>query len=280
NNRRFIDKAHLRGADGLILDLEDSVPPVSREAARAGLADAVASAGSAGGDVLVRINSGESDRMADLDAACIGGVTALVVTKVESAASVRALSEQISMLEASRNLDAGAICFFILIETAAGFFEARSIAGADARVVALGLGGEDFALSVDMTPQPEHLLMPKQWVLIAARAAGIVPLGLVGSIANYSDLKAMRTMALRSRALGFEGASCIHPSVVPVLNDAFTPTEEEITAATRITNAYQEACSKGLGAIELDGKMIDVPVALRARRLLNRASAITDRNER
>ena len=128
-----------------------------------------------------------------------------------------------------------------------------------------------------MTPTPESLLMPKQWTLFAARAAGIMPLALVGSIADYSDLEAMKIIAVRSRALGFEGASCIHPSVVPVLNNAFTPTEDEVASATRIVTAYDEAVDAGAGSIKIDGKMIDVPVALRAKRLLERSRAIAKR---
>jgi len=280
NNRRFIDNAHTRGADGIILDLEDSVPAAARDAARRDLADSAASAGSFGGDVLVRINSDSGDCEADLDAACIPEVTALVIPKAGSAASIHALSKQVAVLETSRKLRPGRIRFFVLIETPSGFFEARNIAEADARVVALSLGSEDFALATGMTPRLENLLMPKQWTLFAARAAGVVPLGLVGSIADYSNLEALKTIALQSRALGFEGASCIHPSVVPVLNEAFTPTDEEVAAATCIVNAYDEAVNAGAGAIEIDGKMVDVPVALRAKRLLERSLAIADRRSR
>ncbi|MDX1513258.1 MAG: CoA ester lyase [Gammaproteobacteria bacterium] len=278
NNRRFIDKAHTRGADGVILDLEDSVPPAARDAARRDLAESVAKAGRAGADVLVRINADGGERESDLDAACIAGVRALVVPKAETAASVRALSAEVAGFEASRRLGPGSIRFLVLIETPAGFFEAHRIAGADPRVAAITLGSEDFAMATGMVPDPENLLMPKQWTLFAARAAGVVPLGLVGSIAGYTDLEAMKAAAIRSRDLGFEGASCIHPSVVPLLNQAFTPGEVEVAAAERIVTAYETAGDGGVGAIELDGKMIDVPVALRARRLLQRAAAIARRD--
>lgn len=277
NNSRFIDKAHRRGADGVILDLEDSVPPASRDAARRVLAESVAGVGRDGADVLVRINPDGGEREADLDAACVPQVTALVVPKAESAAAIRELSRKVSALEASRRLEPGTIRFFVLIETPTGFFEANRIAAADPRVVALSLGSEDFALETGMTPEPENLLMPKQWTLLAARAAGIVPLGLVGSIADYSNLDAMKTVALRSRALGFEGASCIHPSVVPVLNEAFTPSAADVAVAERMVAAYDDAVNAGSGAIEFDGKMIDAPVAQRAARLLERALAIAGR---
>ena len=277
NNRRFIDKAHTRNADGIILDLEDGVPPGERPGAREVLDDSVAKVAAAGADVLVRVNAGAADLDADLEAAAIPGVTALVVPKAESAEQIRALSARVSALEASRGIAAGVIRLLVLIESPAGLLDARAIAAADPRIVALSLGSEDFALETGMVADEESLLLPKQWALYAARAAGVVPLGLVGSIADYADLEAMRRVALRSRRLGFEGASCIHPSAVPVLNDAFTPTAEEVAGARRVVTAYDAAVREGKGALQLDGKMIDAPVAERAARLLSRWEAIAQR---
>jgi citrate lyase subunit beta/citryl-CoA lyase len=277
NNLRFIEKAHTRNADGIILDLEDGVPPGERPGAREALHDSVAKVAAAGADVLVRVNAGAADLDADLNAAVIPGVAALVMPKAESAEQIRALSARVSALEASRDMAPGALGLLVLIESPAGLLDARAIAGADPRIVALSLGSEDFALETGTVADEESLLLPKQWTLYAARAAGVVPLGLVGSIADYADLEAMRRVALRSRRLGFEGASCIHPSAVPVLNDAFTPTEEEVAGARRVVAVYDAAVREGKGACELDGKMIDAPVAERAAQLLSRWEAIARR---
>ncbi len=151
------------------------------------------------------------------------------------------------------------------------------MARADPRVVALSLGSEDFAAETGMQPSEDNLLIPKQLTLFAARAAGIMPLGLVGSIAAYQDVEDLERIALRSRALGFEGASCIHPSAVPVLNEAFTPSRFEVEKSKRIVAASEQAAAEGRGAFELDGRMVDAPVVARAKRLLQKAAAIERR---
>jgi citrate lyase subunit beta/citryl-CoA lyase len=105
-----------------------------------------------------------------------------------------------------------------------------------------------------------------------------MPLGLIGTVADYQDLDSVRQNALRSKRFGLEGASCIHPSVVPVLNDAFSPTAAEVFGARRIVDAYDAATAQGRGSIEVDGHMIDVPVVVRAQRLLARDARITARH--
>lgn len=277
NNERFVDKAHTRGADGIILDLEDSVPAPQRPAARTALAESVERVGRDGSDVLVRINAEPEEAAADLEAAVRPGVRALLVPKVEDPDRLRALSGQVSRLEAERNMPDGGVAFVVLVESAVGLLRAESIARAEPRTVAMELGGEDFALSTGMTPDAETLAVPKQMVLYAARAAGIIPLGILGSIAHYGDLDAYRIIAERSRRFGFEGAACIHPSGVPILNQVFTPSEEEANHARRVVDAYAEAQRAGSGAISVDGKMIDVPVVERAEKLLTRLAAIRTR---
>ena len=277
NNARFVEKAHTRGADGIILDLEDSVPVAERPRARAELGASIEQAGRGGGDMLVRINSQPDEAPADLDAAVVPGVRALLVPKVEQPETLRALSRDVSRLEAERGIETGSIRFVVLVESAAAVLNAEEIARADARIVAMELGGEDFALSTGMVPDAETLALPKQLVLYAARAARIVPLGILGSIADYGDVDAYRATALRSRRFGFEGAACIHPSNVPVLNEVFTPDPSEVEHARLIVDAYRAAQRAGSGAVSVDGRMIDVPVVERAENLLARADAIRAR---
>ena len=274
NNARFVEKAHTRGADGIILDLEDSVPAGERPEARRTLMEAASLVARGGSDVLVRINADAQEAAADLDAAIHPGVRALLIPKVEDADALRALSLDVSRLEAERAIAVGSIRFVVLIESAAGLLRAEAIARAEARTVALELGGEDFAVSTGMVPDAETLAVPKQMVLYAARAAGLVPLGILGSIADYGDLVAYRATAERARRFGFEGAACIHPSAVPILNEAFTPAIADVEHARRVVDAYGEAQRAGSGAVSVDGKMVDVPVVERAQKLLERFEAI------
>ena len=113
--------------------------------------------------------------------------------------------------------------------------------------------------------------------IIAARAAGILPLGFIGTVADYKDLDAFRATVRRSRRLGFMGAACIHPSNVAILNEEYGPQPAEVSQAERMVAAYDAALAAGKGSIEFEGKMIDIPVVERARQVLARAAAIRER---
>ncbi len=277
---RFVETAADRGADAIILDLEDSVAPSQKEHARALLPDAIRRVARRRADVLVRLNRPWRLLVRDLEAAVTQGVTALMLTKVDSAEHVQAVAEAVAELETERGLPPNGLSFVVLVETAAGFFRMEAIARAHPRVVAISLGAEDFALSVGMLPEPEGLFYPKQHTIFAARAAGILPLGFVGTVADYKDQGAFRAIVRRSRRLGFMGASCIHPLQVAVLNEEFAPSAEEIDQATRMVAAFDAALSAGTGAVEFQGRMIDIPVVERAKSVLARAAAITARQAR
>ena len=278
NNQRFIDKAHTRGADAIILDLEDSVPAAERDRARTMLAESAAISSQAGSDVVVRINRPDAEVISDLDATVIAGVDALMLPKVDDAAHVLALADAVEKLESERGLTPGGIRFVVMVESPAALFKADEIASAHPRNTAAFLGGEDFATTAGMVPDPETLFLPKLMTMFAARAAGITPLGMLGTVADYQDLDAVRGIIKRSRKFGFEGASCIHPSVVPLLNEEMAPSMAEVDQAQRIVEAYAAAEKEGLGAITVDGMMIDVPVAVRAEALLKRFAAIQARD--
>ena len=277
NVPRFIDGAHRRGADAIIVDLEDSVPIAERPAARRDLIATAENVARGGADVIVRINRPWRQAMLDLEAAISPRVTALAVTKVDSADHIRLVSEVVGELEAERGMTVGSTKFTAMIETADAWFHMPEIAKADSRIVALTLGGEDFALSVGMLPTAEGLFMPKQQLAIAARAAGILPLGFIGTVADYKDLDAFRETIRRSRRLGFRGASVIHPAQVPILNEEFAPSADEVASARKIVAAYEEAVAAGRGSISVDGKMVDVPVVLRAQEVLAIHDAIRER---
>jgi citrate lyase subunit beta/citryl-CoA lyase len=278
--RRFVDGAARRGADAIILDLEDSVASSEKAQARGLVAEAAEIVSRGGADVVVRINRPWRLAVRDLEAAVGPRVQALALPKVDSAEHVRAIAEIVSELEAERGMASGTIRLVAMVETAAALFRIAEIARADPRLVGLNVGAEDFALSAGMLPDAEGLLMPKQLCVFAARAAGILPLGFVGTVAEFRDLDGFRATIRRSRRLGFAGASVIHPSQIAILNEEFRPSPGEVEHARRVLAAYDEALAKGVGAVTVDGRMIDVPIVERARLLVAREAAIAVREAR
>ena len=277
NVERYVAKAHERGADGVILDLEDSVPLGEKAAAREGVQDAARRVGQTGADVLVRVNQPLRLAVRDIEASVSPAVRALVLPKIAGPDHVRLLDELTSELERERGMTVGVTTFLAMIETPDAFFRIGEIAKASPRIAAITIGAEDLASSLGMQPDSETLLYPKTQSVYAAKAAGVMALGIFGTVADYQDLDAVRQVALKARRFGLEGASCIHPSVVPVLNEAFSPGEDEVALARRIIEANAEAEKTGRGSFQLDGKMIDVPVVQRAERLLARHEAIVGR---
>lgn len=248
---RFLSRAHERGADAIILDLEDAVPAADKDAARAGLAANVVRAGQAGAAVLVRINAG-ARALDDARAAAAAKVAAIVVAKAEP----RGLGQ----------LAALGVPLLALLESPSAILDARACAAIPA-VLGTMVGGEDLATALGARAVPEVLRTPKLLAHYATKAEGKLSFGMLRSIADYSDLAAIQASAEEARMHGFDGASCVHPSVVPVLNAAFSPSAEEIAWAMRVVDA-----AKGnAGAFALDGQMVDRPVVERARVILAKA---------
>ena len=268
NVERFVNRAISSGADAIQLDLEDGVAPAEKDSARQVVASAAQRSAASGGDVIVRINRPLGMAVRDIEASVCPSVTALSLPKVESADHVRLLSETVAEAELRAGMPLGATRLIVGIESPRAWHDMMGIASADPRVVAMLLGSEDFASAVGMTTAPENLLGPKQAMVIAAAAAGVLPLGLVGSFANYRDTEAFRAMVLRSRAIGFRGSSCIHPDQVPLLNEGFSPTGDELAKAREVVAAFDEAVRSGSGAVGLDGAMLALPVVERARAVL------------
>jgi citrate lyase subunit beta/citryl-CoA lyase len=278
--RKFVEGAPNRGADAIILDLEDSIPLADKERARQLVPEAAAIVAQGGADVVVRVNRPWRMLVRDLEAAVGPGVHALALPKVESAEHVHAVAEMVDEIEAERGLPPGHTRFIAMVETASGFFRTEAIARSHPRMVGLTVGAEDLALSVGMLPEAEGLFYPKQHSIFAARAARILPLGFLGTVAEFGDIDAFRGVIRRSRKLGFLGAFCIHPSQVAVLNDEYRPNPEEVDRARRMMAAYDEALAGKRGAVVFEGKMIDVPVVERARQVLERDAAIAAREAR
>ncbi|HZH47066.1 MAG TPA: CoA ester lyase [Roseococcus sp.] len=262
---RFLAKAATRGADAVILDCEDSIAPARKEEARAALLAAVprartARSGRWGGEVLVRINRPLSLAVADIAAAVAAGADGLVLTKVMGADHVRLLAE----------LAAPGMKLVALVEDAASLPHLHAIAAAHPRLVALGIGGEDLATDLNAEATADALDLPKRMGVLAARAAGLMPLGFLGTVAGLSDPEGYRATLRRSRAIGFSCASCVHPAQVAIINAEYGARPDELAHAARMVTAFEAGLARGLGAVAFEGQMIDLPVVERARTLLAR----------
>lgn len=276
-NSRLVEKAYLRGADAICLDMEDAVPQSQKEEARRVVKDAIASAGKGGMDVLVRINNTASLAMGDLEACVWPGLSGLILPKIESADRVNEIADKVKSLELSRGMKESSVVFWVVVETAKGMKNSFEIAeSCPERISHIGVGDEDLSLELDITPTTEggELAYVKSKIIIAAKVAGITPLGLAGTLSDFTDLEGLRKSAAKAKSMGFKGAMAIHPSQVPILNEVFSPSPDQVAHGKRVIEAYEKALAEGKGTIQLDGKMIDIPVYERAVKLQRLAQSI------
>ena len=269
---RFVAKAHTRGADAIILDLEDSIIPANKAAARAALAASVPRVAQGGADVTVRINRPLDLAVPDIAAAVMPGVAALMLPKVMGPEHVRLLAELVTDREAALGMPIGHTRFLVLIEEPAALPHLFAIA-AQPRMAGMSVGGEDMATELGATPSADSMYVFAMQGLAACRAAGILPMGSMGQLANINDLDSYRAGLKRGRALGFTTASCIHPAHVPIINEEYGASPAELDRARRLLAAFDTAVAASEGAVAFEGSMIDLPVVIRARRLLERAAA-------
>jgi citrate lyase subunit beta / citryl-CoA lyase len=277
NVEKFIDKAHTRGADVIQLDLEDAVPPAEKEKARTLVEENAARVRRGGADVVVRINQPLALAVRDIEHSICPDVDGIAITKADSASHVRLLDQLVTELEMKRGMTIGHTKFLTMIETADAFTRIDEIPRASPRTVGMLIGGEDFALDMNAQPDGDVLLHPKQRMIIAARAASVMPLGFIGTVADFSDWDKFRLMVRRARRFGFDGAGCIHPGQVKIVNEEYTPSTEEVAYARKVIQMDKEAAAAGRGSFQIDGKMIDIPVVVRAERLIRRYEAIRQR---
>lgn len=266
--------------DAAILDLEDGVPPASKEEARrlvsellGGPARGAALRGPARGAPLrlVRIQRALSDAgEGDLDAVVRPGLDGIVAPKVRRAEEIAWLADELEARERRASMPVGAVQVFASIESAAALVDAPRIAAASPRVTGLMFGSEDFALDLGLPTRREgeaaELLYARSATVVAAVSAGKIAID--GIWPDVRDSAGLRADSLRARRLGFTGKTLIHPDQVAVVNEIFSPTDAELEHARRVVRAFDEAVGRGEGAVALDGQMLDAPVVDRARRVL------------
>lgn len=282
NVPRFVEKAYARGADAVVLDLEDSVPAQEKASARGLVRDSLPLAGRGGAEVLVRVNNDPALLAADIDASVHPGLDGLAIPKAESAAQIHDIVAQIERLEESRGLALGHLRLSLAIETPRGFLAVEEIARSSDRIATMSIGVEDYCLELGVEPSVDgiELLYPVAHLVTVCKAVGVQPTGLVGSIAGFRDLAIFEQAAQRARQLGCEGAGCIHPDQVTVLNRVFTPDPAKVDHARRVVEAFEDGVRRGTASVNLDGRMVDVPVYKRAQVVLARARVVAETERR
>ena len=276
----MIEKARGLDADVIVLDLEDSVPPAGKEQARQIVRSAVPALAVLGHTVHVRVNPVSSGLARDdLAAVVCPELSGVSLPKVESAQDIRDIDVLIREQELEHGVKAGTIALIPAIESARGVLRCEEICHASTRLTAIALGAEDYTanLGVHRTREGRELDYARQVMVVCARAAGILALDT-----PFADLRDEEGLVRESewvRSLGFKGKYLIHPSQIGPVNGVFRPSEEEVAHARRIVQAFEEALARGEGAVQVDGRAVDPPVAKRARALIELAEAIEAREQ-
>jgi citrate lyase subunit beta/citryl-CoA lyase len=277
NNPRLSAGIDIHGADCVLLDLEDSVPLGEKAAARI-LVKHLLAAVPFPEEAWVRINPLDAGGREDVAEVLRGRPHGICLPKAESARDVLDLDDELSRIEAERGIEEGATWILPIIETARGVLRAEEIAAASGRVVMLAFGAEDFTRDVGARRTSEALLFARSQIVAAAAAAGVQASDTV--YADLSDMEGLVEEANLARELGFDGKGAINPRQIEPIHRAFSPTEEELEQARAIVAAAREAEAQGLGAVALDGKMIDRPVLERAQRVMKYAEKLTKGGDR
>jgi len=261
--------AGLHRPDGVILDLEDSVHPAEKDAARLLVRNALRCVDFGGAERIVRINQGPLG-LEDLEAVVPEAPEMILIPKVETAEQVREVADRIQAIRQESGI-ASSIWLMPILESGLGIENAFAIASATDTVTALTIGLEDYTadLGVVKTREGDETAWARSRLVNAARAAGVQAIDSVyGDVADEEGLLAW---GRRARGMGFVGMGCIHPRQIRIIHEAFAPTALELEKARRILAAFEEAQARGLGVVSLGTKMIDRPVVLRAQQLVERA---------
>ena len=279
NRPNMLEKARSFDADVVVVDLEDSVPPGEKVNAREIVARLVPSLSGGGRKVMVRLNSLDTGLTRDELSAVVGPyLYGVSIGKAESAQDLRECDRLIDAAEGEVGLEPGKLKLIPWIENARAVMAVGEMAAASTRVVALAFGAEDYTddMGIRRTDEGHEVYMPRAMVAIAARAAGLAALD--SPYVRYQDPDGLRRDAGTVRALGYKGKFAIHPAQLDIINEMFSPSEEELDYAKRVVRVWDEAESAGRGSTSLDGNMIDVPVVKRAKNLLALAREMAGRS--
>ena len=281
NRQNMLDKARIFKSDALVLDLEDSVPTKEKDAALSMVVPMIKTLSELGHVVFVRLNSFNSGRIRkELEAVVCNELYGISLGKVNSSWHVIECHKLLSEIEIDRGLETGKVKVIPWIESAEAVLNVRCVSNISDRVIALAFGGEDFTndMGIRRSYDGDELIIPKTIVSMAATASGIPALDT--PFVNFRDLNGLREECNRSANLGYKGKFSIHPGQLEVINEVFSPGSEDVVYARRVVAAWNEAEAKGLGSLELDGAMVDMPVVKRAEALLRSLESIEQRESR
>ena len=258
NNPRMITPAGIYGSDCIIFDLEDSVPIHQKDAARYLVKNALRDLDFGDSELWVRIN--KSDIHKDLSQVLQGTPHGICIPKVETPEDIETVEKIVQELS-------GQVKFMPIIESAQGIINAPQIGRASKHIVALAFGAEDLTRDIGGERSWETLLYPRGALVLAAKASGIQALDTI--YPDTRDEEGLREETKKIKAMGFDGKGVIHPDQISPIHDCFIPSSEEIMNARAIVKALRDAKKKGMGAVSLDGKMIDEPIEKKAKRILS-----------
>jgi len=276
NNWRMIQKASSLQADAIILDLEDAVPMLDKETARILARDGISIIKAGGPNVFIRINAIVTSLTAqDMKDTATEGLDGIVLPKAESKEEILEAERLVEEVEKEKNLKSGGIAIIPIIETAKGVVNAYEIARASKRVNAISFGAVDFTRDMGTTISKEgtELFYARSQIAVAARAAGIQAIDTPWI--DLADKEGLVNDSRLARQLGYKGKLLIHPDQIESVNKVFSPSKEEVEYAKKVVEAFKEAEAKGLGAISLEGKMVDVANYRQAKDLLSLVDAIS-----
>ncbi len=262
NEPKFYVNAGLHAPDGVILDLEDSVAPAEKDAARVLVRNALRAVDFYGSERMVRINQGEHG-LEDLEWVVPHNVNLILIPKVEDPQQVVEVDRRIAAIK-QKHGHTEPVFLMPIIESALGAWRAFAIGATCANVIGLAIGLEDYTADIgaQRTLDGTESFWARAQVLNGARAAHVQPIDTVFS--DVSDMEGLAASVREAKSLGFVGKGCIHPRQITVVHDAFAPDEAEIDRALKIVLAFEDAEARGLGVVSLGSKMIDAPVVKRA----------------
>lgn len=274
NNPSMMQDAYIYGADSLMLDLEDSVTLAEKDAARRLVYHALKEVNYGTTEMVVRINPLNTPYgVKDIEAVVKAGVDVIRMPKTETAEEVKEVEAEIERVEREIGVPVGKTQIMAAIESALGVINAYSIATSSKRMMGIALGAEDYCanLKTNRSKDGAELLLARETIVVAARAAGIDALDTVFS--DMNDMETFKNEVTFIKKLGFDGKSIINPRQIDIVHEIFAPSQKEIDKARLILNAIKEAERKGSGVISLNGKMVDKPVVIRAQRCIDIAIA-------
>ena len=269
NEPKFFLNAGLHKPDGIILDLEDSVAPSEKDAARILVRNALRSVNFYGCERMVRINQGQKG-IEDLRYIIPHNVNVVLIPKCELAEQVVETILEVRRLKVKHRIK-NEVYIMPIIESAKGIIHAYEITSASPNVCALAIGLEDYTADIgsQRTPEGKESFFARSMIVNAAKAAGVQAIDTVYS--DVANMEGLRESVIEAKSLGFEGKGCIHPRQIQVVHEAFSPTFDEIDKAKKIVLAFEDAEKKGLGVVALGNKMIDAPVVKRAQKTIELA---------